>query len=297
MELKNPFEKIVELRKRIGGKDTSDKYGVELDPIDAIKIRLEEEGIPVERPEEIDTEFGPFLTYKGDALAILYIFDSNSSYDDLISESLDKRAPKFHFSWCSTLEEMEKRGRFARYILSRRKVNKFAVQAKEIEPSQIHIHGENHVMEDVSLYACKNCLNETKYKGYHKGRSKDEKNKRVEEFNIQDFLDEHEGTFNTWKFYRTQHTDKNVPLNVYTSSFPEISRFLRESSSWKCSRCSVSMINKKEGLHVHHRNGVKNDDKLNNLQVLCALCHKNIDSSHKRMYVSPIIEKFIIKNR
>ena len=192
---------------------------------------------------------------------------------------------------------MEARGRFARYILSRRKVNKFKVQAKEREPHLISRYGENHEMEDVSLYACKNCLDETEYRGYHRGRTQDDKTKRVEEFQIQTFLNEHEGTFNTWKFYKANQTDQNVVLNIYTPQFPEISRQLREAANWQCSKCSVNMINRKDGLHVHHKNGVKNDNTRNNLQVLCALCHKNIDSSHKGMYVSPSLEQFITRNR
>jgi len=296
MELRNSFNKIQELRRRIGGAELSVSYGIELEPLDAIKIRLEEEGIEVIEDDDLETSFGPFLTYKGQALAILYIYDTNSSYEDLIQESIDKRAPKFHFSWCPTLSDMESRGRIQKYILSRRKVNRFKVQAKEREPYLINKYGKNHEMEDVALFACKNCLNETKYNCYDKNNSVSMKNKSVEKFNIQEFLSEHEGTFNTWKFYRAQQTDKNVSLSIYSSSFPELSRSLRESALWKCSKCSINMINKKQGLHVHHRNGVKNDDSRSNLQVLCALCHKNIDSSHQEMKVSTDIEKFILRN-
>ena len=296
MELRNPFEEIINLRKRMGAPELSETFGEALDPIDEIKIQLEEEGIEVTK-EEIETSFGPFLTYKGQALAILYIYDTTRSYEDLIDDSIDKRAPKFHFSWCRTLEEMERRGRFQRYILSRRKVNKFKVQARERDPYLIKKYGENHEMEDVTLYACKNCLTETEYRGYDKKSSAQAKNKHVESFDIQEFLNEHEGTFNTWKFYRAQQTDQNVSLNIYTSDFPELSRSLRESASWKCSKCKVNMVNKKQGLHVHHKNGVKDDNRNSNLEVLCALCHKNIDSSHKGMYVSTSIEQFILRNR
>lgn len=296
MELKNPFEKIVQLRKRIGGSELSLSFGGERDPIQEIKIRLKEEGIEVERGD-IETSFGPFLTYQGEALAILYIYDTNYSYEDLIQESVDKRAPKFHFSWCRTLQDMEDRGRFQRYILSRRDVNKFKVQAKEVEPHLIEKFGEHHEMEDVSLFACKNCLSKTAYRGYDKKDSALKKRKSVEEFDIKEFLNEHEGTFTTWKFYQAHATDKTVSLNVYNDSFPELSRTLRAEAAWICSKCGVDMKRKKDGLHVHHRNGVKNDDSISNLQILCALCHKNIDESHKRMFVSSDIEQFINRNR
>ena len=97
-------------------------------------------------------------------------------------------------------------------------------------------------MEDVTLYACKNCLTETEYRGYDKRSSAQAKNKHVESF-VQEFLNEHEGTFTTWKFYRAQQTDQNVFL-ISTLDFPELSRSLRESVSWKCSKCKVNMVNK-----------------------------------------------------
>ena len=73
---------------------------------------------------------------------------------------------------------------------------------------------------------------------------------------------------------------------IYTNDFPEISRKLREEYSWTCSKCKVDMSNMKAGLHVHHKNGVKNDNDRSNLQVLCALCHQGIDEFHKKMHVS-----------
>ena len=43
-------------------------------------------------------------------------------------------------------------------------------------------------------------------------------------------------------------------------------------------------------MHVHHKNGVKSDDSLSNLQVLCALCHKHTDSDHNGMYIDLVLK-------
>lgn len=296
MKLDSPFDELVKLRARISSSENPLTLSESLDPIESVKIELATKGIEVSREEIV--KVGPFLTYKGDVLAILYIYDSRSTYDDLISESVDKLAPKFHFTWCGTLDDMEARGRFSRYILSRRKTNRFSVQAKEREPEFIAKYGDIHEMEDVALYACKNCLDAITYRGYQtRGWSSQKKAKAVLSFKIQEFIDENEGTINIIKFHNAIYTDKNVPRIDYTENFPEISRNLRESAQWACSKCSVNMLNKKEGLHTHHRNGMKNDNNLSNLQVLCALCHKNIDQFHKTMHVSEKIETYIIKNR
>jgi hypothetical protein len=298
MELKNPFLEIKRLKERIKGDDITDSFSTPLDPLDAIKIELEKGEIQVDRSQII--QHGPFLLYEGKILAILYIYDYRATQEDLLSESVDKKAPKFHFSWCRTLSEMDKKGKFARYIFSRKKINKFKVQATERDPAMIRKLGEHHEMEDVTLYACKNCLNETGYKGYSKDLKAEEKNKYVLDFNIKEFLDENEATVSTSRFYleqkRVKFSDETVQPMVYTDDFPEISRRLRASKDWKCTKCNVDMSRQKAGLHTHHKNGVKNDNSPSNLQVLCAMCHKNIDSDHKGMYVNPTTERYIRRN-
>ena len=82
-----------------------------------------------------------------------------------------------------------------------------------------------------------------------------------------------------------------------STDFPEISRQVRESVNWSCSECKVDMLKMKKGLHVHHINGLKYDNSKNNLKVLCALCHQNIDEFHKTMHVPKEVERFINKNR
>jgi hypothetical protein len=195
---------------------------------------------------------------------------------------------------------MDKKGKFARYIFSRKKINKFKVQATERDPAMIKKLGEHHEMENVTLYACKNCLNETGYKGYTKDLKAEEKNKHVLGFNIKEFLDENEATVSTSRFYleqkRVKFSDETVQPMVYTDDFPEISRRLRASKDWKCTKCNVDMSRHKAGLHTHHKNGVKSDNSSSNLQVLCAMCHKNIDSDHKGMYVDPTTERYIRRN-
>lgn len=296
MKLNNPFQEIQALRERIGVSEGKIEYQVSMDPRSEIKFKLEGDGIEVSRDEII--KVGPFLTYKGDVLAILYIYDSYYGYEDLVSEEVTKKAPKFHFTWCDTLERMESKGRFSRYILSRRKNNRFKVQAKEREPAYIRKYGQIHEMEDVTLYACKNCMDQLSYKGYSaKSWRTDEKNKAVSEFSIEQFIDENEGILESMRFYKAHYTDNNVPRMDYTDDFPEISRRLREACGWACSTCNVNMSGKKEGLHVHHRNGVKSDNSPQNLVVLCALCHKNVDEFHKGMHVSKSVESYVMRNR
>lgn len=298
MELKNPFLEIKKLRERIGGQDLNDSFAEKLDPLEAIKITLEKGEIQVDRSQIVS--HGPFLLYEGKILAVLYIYDYRASSDELLREEVDKKGPKFHVSWCRTLSEMDRRGKFARYIFSRKKDGRFKVQATEFDEEKIKEFGEHHELNDVVLYACKNCLDETGYRGYSKNLSYEEKNKRVLEFNIKEFIEENEATVATSRFYleqkRVKFSDETVQPMVYSNNFPELSRRLRAQSYWRCSKCEVDMSRNKAGLHVHHRNGVKSDNSRSNLQILCALCHKHIDGFHKNMAVSSAVEKYIRRN-
>lgn len=299
MKLSNSFNDLTNLRKRINAKELNDSFDSALPSIDKINLQLESDGLEVKR-EDIYTH-GKFITYKGDILAILYIYDYRASRNDLLSELVTKKAPKFHFTWCHTLVEMDSKGKFARYILTKNKKNKFKVQATERDPISISIYGEHHELKDITLYPCRYCLTETMYKNYRHTLPRNTKDRLVKAFSIKDYIEENQATFDMSKFYlkasNAKYNDATVQPMVYTDDFPEISRMLRESNAWKCSKCKVDMSKKRAGLHTHHINGVKNDNSSSNLQVLCALCHKNIDQFHKNMYVSREIEQYIIRQR
>lgn len=297
MDLKDPFKHLTALRVRIGAQEHTTSFDSELAPLAEIEVQLETGGIEVKR-EEIQT-VGPFLTYKGEILAILYIFNSTSPSKDLLGNNAGMRGtPKFHFTWCSTLDRMTSINRFNRYVLSRSKKNLFRVEALDRDDHLIQkIGDERHTLEDIRLYPCQNCLNKLEYHGFsYSVMSKEERKDAVENFSIQEYLDENDGNLAVMKFIPI-HTPDTVPKGGYTSDFLKISRQMRKEENWTCSECAVDMSNKKRGLHVHHKNGVKSDNRKQNLKVLCALCHREVDALHKTMHVSKDIETFIIERR
>jgi hypothetical protein len=295
MKLNNPFEELSRLRRRIKASDHKRSFSKELDELAEIRFELEHQGIEVKK-SEIEL-IGPFISYQG-VQAVLYIFDSRISIEDLSVKTVAQKAPRFHLTWCRTLENMERRGRFARYILSRRKDNCFDVLATERMPYLISKWGKSHEMKDVRLWVCRNCLDFIHYKDFRfKKMAQPQRDSTVQDFKTREFLDENEATLNTIKFYKTQYSDINKPTFDYTDDWPEISRKRREEENWVCSECHINLSTMKKGLHVHHKNGVKSDNSPSNLRVLCALCHRDVDPSHSKMHVFPDIERYIKKNQ
>ena len=296
MRFDDPFERLASLRMRLGAQEGSYTFSIPVDPLRQIELRLES-GIEVDR-QDIKT-VGPFLTYKGEALAILYIFNSNASTEALLNNEAGLGGPpKFHFTWCQTLEKMTENNRFDRYVLSRSKSNHFRVEGVDV-PNGInprYTDSERKILEDVRLYPCQHCLKEMGYKGFSNSQPRPVKLQQVEDFSIKEYLSENDGLLTVMK--HLPHTlAKDAKKGGYTKDFPEISRVLREKEHWCCTKCGVDMRDKKEGLHVHHINGQKNDNREVNLKVLCALCHKNVDDYHKSMPIKPDIERYINDHR
>ncbi len=52
---------------------------------------------------------------------------------------------------------------------------------------------------------------------------------------------------------------------------------------YKCEKCGISTwCNKPLVLQLHHINGIKNDNRIENLQLLCPNCHAQTDTYKKR---------------
>ena len=264
--MKNPreiFKELIKIREDLGIDEGTYDF-----TNDRILIDLEGDGIKVSANEERYAGNSPYLSYEGN-LVILHISDTQKPKDYLSNNELIRpkgdKQPKFHFSEdCTTLINMRKEGRYDRYVYSRKKSGLFRVQAKEED-------GEQHWLDDIKLYVCRNCLKKTNYHQYKK--QKEQRTKIVKEFNIGEFLEEIEGAYAPIT-HLPRDAENTAPLNDYTKDWGEISRRKREKAGWRCSVCEVDMHQKKIGLHVHHKNRRRNDNSRGNLQVLCYLCHK-----------------------
>ena len=198
------------------------------------------------------------LFYK-DVRVTLNIRDinSNSSYEPSL--------PKIHIAFCQKLEEMQSNGRIERYIVS--------MESHLIRIiNEINRDGQVVKSGSRELNVCKHCLALLGWEKYYSSMPNWEKEKIVNEFNLETFFTKYPQTIN-YKEYQYLHSEITQPINQYSEQWDIISRKVRESNNWKCQQCYKDFSRNRFLLHVHHKNGLKNDNSEKNLIVLCMECH------------------------
>jgi len=234
-------------------------------------IQLGETGIEIDLEEVEGTKNG-LLSYKGQHV-LLYIKDTRQDRHTLLHDPEASR--KFHIAdKCSTLERMREDNRYDRYVVTNRTDGFFLVDAED------YLSGETDEIE-APLKVCRNCLRELNYEQYDR-QMPSQKKEIWRSFSIGDFFDAHTTDF----LVKPKYTDATYPSGGYTNNWVETSLKFREAANWSCQRCRVDLSEHKSFLHVHHRNGVKSDNLPNNLEVLCALCHRD-EPAHRQMHIKP----------
>lgn len=279
MKLELGFPELTAQRQRIGA-DLSN-WGIGAGGIDPRQPLLDAltDGVEVEL-DDVRAGPGGLLTYQGEQV-LLYIKDTRSSFWTLKHEPVKSR--RFHVADCQTLEEMRRKGKYERYVVTRRTDGLFLADWLDVET------GKRGTTE-AALKVCKHCLSAIDWRGYSNPANRllfangvQQSSVGIwEDFSISEFLMEYATFFRS----RPSRQDITAPLNAYVADWPRISERTRRAAKWRCEGCGVDLAQQPGLLHCHHRSGVVTDNSSGNLAVLCALCHAN-QPDHGHMNVPP----------
>ena len=178
---------------------------------------------------------------------------------------------------------MKNGGRYDRYIATSRKTGFFKIS---LFKDKERTHKEEY---EIHLDVCINCL---KALNYDRADDKTHAQRREirDSFEIGEFFEE----YSTYFKEKPKYNSENIKLNNYPENWEEISNDVRERAGWKCAECGVNLQRFREFLQAHHKNKMKFDNNLRNLEALCIICHSE---KHSHMSVSNEAKEIIIKQR
>lgn len=235
------------------------------------------EGVDVEFLE-IKPQKDKTLGYKGQRI-LVYIRDA-SNYNN----NANYKLPVFHISFCQKLEEMQQKGRWQRYVVSNKEDGYFSVR----------VNNGNAQFEKLNV--CRFCLENLQWNQFSIfNMTSEEKSKMIHEFSIQDFFKRFpKSLFSVLPTYQSDI----APVNDYSHQWPEISENLKKEKGFRCGNedCQIQLTGEnRKYLHVHHVNGLKNDNSKSNLKVLCIRCHAN-EPHHAHLKSGVYYKEFMIEH-
>jgi len=256
--------------ERVAAKFGSErKFQLDLtegDPWEPVDVALQS-GVEVSI-EQIDI-VDKLLSYQGRHV-ILYIRDHGSGVVRAIEDPTQGR--KYHLADCDTLEKMRAEGRFNRYVVTQAASGEFEISG--FDPTT-----RREVTGNARLQVCMNCLKLLNYKSYLLGTSQERRCVR-DHFDLIEFFE----TYST-RFKRLPSgLAAKAGASIYTEDWAEVSQRLRAEARYTCEECRVCLEEHKALLHVHHINGIKNDNSRSNLRVLCKDCHRK-QPNHQHIFL------------
>tara|TARA_R110000765_G_scaffold180279_1_gene286169 strand:+ start:1521 stop:2663 length:1143 start_codon:yes stop_codon:yes gene_type:complete len=267
MKLSVDFSVLTAAVSQMGTSPINFNPAIELDALDQIDTLLGE-GFEVNF-EDIEFDTG-LASYQGRQV-LLYIKDH--SYSNRIYSALEdgSKGNKFHVADCRKLDEMRKKGKLERYVVTNKLDGLFTITGKDSTNNDF-IEGE------ANLDVCQFCLEIINYQKFASLQRGAPRRSFVQGFQLADFFDTYSSFF---KFMPTGIA--NVQTSHYTDDWKGVSKRVREKFDYQCQQCRVDLSQHKSLLHVHHINGVKSDNSTKNLTPLCCDCHRK-QPDHQHMF-------------
>lgn len=259
MKLEFSFEALDHLRQRMGARLRPWRADISLEKLADLPFPSD---VEVETSDLGTLQVGEAKTILRDGQRVfLYIREFNvaaGSFDEACADPSNLR--KFHVVWCKALLQMKAEGRFARYISSDKVDTPFGVA--------LHLQNGDWACGETELHVCRFCLAETNWEGYQASTAQ-RRAEIVKRFSRRRFLE----TNHTRFAEIPEKTDRDAPVAGYAEDWKDRSHQYRAMMQYRCEDCGVDCSSRRHLLDTHHLNGVKNDNRNNNLRALCKVCH------------------------
>lgn len=246
-----------------------------LKPFEPLDVELRE-GKEI-RLDDLDDTLA-LLSVRGRQV-VLYIKDHTNKFDAAIQDG--RQGNRFHIAHCQALEEMRRKNRYQRYVATNRLDGLFPIE----DASEL---GGKPRMGEARLRVCKYCLQRLNYKNSTDYAARQ---KNFETFSFTEFFSHYSTCF------KYMPTGLDEAANVgYTPDWPELSKEIREAVGYLCDQCGIDLSKHRKLCDVHHVNGVKSDNRRENLRVLCKDCHRK-QPMHSGIFISSSDMEIIQKLR
>ena len=215
--------------------------------------------------DDLEQEQG-LLSVRGRQV-VLFIPDHGANY--IATMDNPKHGRKFHIADCATLNNMRRQKKFERYKVTTDHTGDFPIYG---------LIGGRDIEGNAKLHCCQNCLKQLNYKGAYT-MPYEQLLDLAANLDIAEFFCTYSSLFRSLPKSLTEAYQWG-----YTEDWPQISLQVRKEAGYKCQHCKVDLSSSKRLLHVHHINGIKSDNSLENLVPLCADCHRK-EPYHAHMHV------------
>lgn len=167
--------------------------------------------------------------------------------------------PKFHLFNCTTIQEMQSKGRSHRYKISCRKDGKFRFFILEKRKQRL--------VQEQELEVCGYCL---KIFNNHFSSSAT-KPEFVSEGYLRNFL---KCDLTIGISPGNYEFDYEAIPNTYSADWETIARTVKAGKNYTCEKCRwVAKDSERHFIHAHHIDGKKFNTRYDNITVLCIHCH------------------------